>query len=580
MRLIILGVLALGCMGIMVLPKTSLEQSQKRVKDHLLIKDYVAALAELKIYLAQFPQSQELQALMVRTLSESGAGLEAFKCWKEVSAIHQELGQDFKLIEAMAWAILEQAETSSQHIVNISSMIGASLTKDAKAVHILHRYLSSTNAYLRMRAVQLSAQYGDKRLIEEIKQMLHKETVWYVRLEVIRALGKFRCEEIALLLQEMLSNKKSTLEEMGVAAEALMTWYDHLEDQELMQLLRSKRAGLRYLGCEMIAYLGYQEKAEELLLLLEDTSSEVKIAALNTLCMIGIEKRLQKLALPQVEKLLEDPSKDVAIHAARLLMFYHPEPARLAFKKWIEQDHQETRRVAAAALARSGERGRELAKELLHSTEDAFVKVNLVYGMLGSEARTTLLCQVMNEFLIHHQGLIMIDRHAHPQLRVIAPSRIRHTPEIADYPKAVDQYTRLHLLNILAMMRYPQIEDVIKKYLKEQNFGMTYSASAALIEEGAEDCLEIIQALLGDEDPLIRVQAALVLALMGGDRQAIQVLEQAYPKVEREIKIHILEALGHLGARESIPFLLTLLDDPFNVMRIIAASSIIQCIYH
>jgi HEAT repeat protein len=581
MRFFILS-LSLALCGVSLVQgaQASLEQSQKRIKDHLLIKDYTTALSELKIYLAQFPQSKELQALMVRTLAESGLGVEAFKQWNYAVQLHHEIKEDLSLIEGIAWSILDQAETSSQYIVNISSMIGASLTHDAKAVRILQRYLRSSNAYLRMIAVQLSAQYGDKVLIQEIEAMLHKESAWYVRLEVIKALGRFHCEEVTTLLKEMLANKRSTLEEMAAAAEALVIWYDDLEEQELAYLLKSKRAGLRYLACEIIAYLNCTGYSRALASLLEDTSAEVRMAALNTLSVIGMDPKTHKEVLTKVEILTQDPHSYVAITACRLLMFYHHEHSGDLLRKWIEGEDPDLRRVAAAALARSGAAGRNLAMKLLNKTHDPFVRVNLAYGMIGYEEHEKSLCLVIAEFLEHYSENIMIDVHASPLLKVIAPSQVRHTPGIAQYPTAVDQHIRLHLLNLLAMMRYPDAGESIKKYLKAQHFGLTYTASTALIEEGAEDSLQIIKALLTESDEKIRVQAALVLALLGGDIQAVEVLQEAYPHVDRELKMQILEALGHIGSRSSIPFLMKLMDDPFNVMRTIAASAIIQCIYH
>lgn len=561
-------------------PMTSLEVSQKRIKDHLLIKDYTTALSELKIYLAQFPQSKELQALMIRTLAESGLGIEAFKQWTYAAEMHQEMKEDLGLIESIAWAILEKAEYSSQQVVNVSSMIGAALTRDAKAVKILHHYLNSSNAYLRMIAVKFSMQYGDKALIEEIQSMLKKESVWYVRLEIIRTLGRLGLKEVTPLLKEMIASSRSTFEERAAATESLIMLYEGLDDKELRNLFQSKRAGLRYFGCEVVSYLNLRDKSEQVAQLLEDTSPEVRMAALNTLSIVGLDKESKEKILALVEKLTQDMQSYVAITACRLLMFYKPNIATPLLEKWVFHESADFRRMAACAISLSGHHGRDLAMKLLKTIKDPFVKANLAYGMLGLEENEQVLCKYLDEFLSLEEGKIMMDTTMNPMFKILAPSRIKHTPGMPQYPAAVDQYTRLHLLNILAMMRYPNIENSIKKYLKTQNFGLTYTASTSLIEEGAEDSIQIIRSLLSDEDQMIRVQAALVLALVGGEKQAIQVLEAAYPKVEREIKMHILEALGHIGARESIPFLIQLLEDPFNVMRIIAASSIIQCIYH
>jgi HEAT repeat protein len=559
---------------------SSLELSQKRIKDHLLIRDYQTALSELKIYLAQFPQSRELHGLMVRALAESGCGLEAFAYWKYAFSLHQEIKEDTSLIESIAWAILEKAEGSSQQIVNISSIIGAALTRDAKAVKILRNYLHCSNAYLRMIAVKLSMQYGDKTLIKDIQTMLKKETVWYVRLEIIRALGRFGLKEATPLLKEMVANPRSTLEERSVAAEALITLYEKLEDQELNNFFQSKRAGLRYLACEIVSYLNLREKSEQVSALLTDTSPDVKMGALNTLSVVGLDPSTKDKVITLVEALAQDTHSHVAMTACRLLMFYKPQIAGPLLEKWIHHENADLRRMAACAVALSGPEGRKLGLRLLSSVEDPFVKVNLAYGMLGQEQQEPLLCKHLAEFLGSYSDKIMIDTTMNPLFKVLSPSRIKHIPEMAQYPTAIDQYTRLHLLNILAMMRYPHVEESIKKYLKAQSFGMTYTASTSLIEEGAEDSIEIIRSLLSDEDQLIRVQAALVLALVGGEHNAVHVLQEAYPKMDREIKMHILEAIGHIGSKESIPFLMELFEDPFNVMRIIAASSIIQCIYH
>lgn len=78
----------------------------------------------------------------------------------------------------------------------------------------------------------------------------------------------------------------------------------------------------------------------------------------------------------------------------------------------------------------------------------------------------------------------------------------------------------------------------------------------------------------------MRKSGALVIGMLGESEKAAQVLQKAYRKVDRELKIAILDALGHMGHKESIPFLMEILDDPFNMLKVIAASSIIQCIYH
>ena len=100
-----------------------------------------------------------------------------------------------------------------------------------------------------------------------------------------------------------------------------------------------------------------------------------------------------------------------------------------------------------------------------------------------------------------------------------------------------------------------------------------------LLQEGDDQALILMRQLLTDPDEKIRVQAALILAMMGRDAAAVQTLETAYLKADREIKMYIIEALGRIGDERSISFLFTVIQDPFQVLRVVAASALIQCIY-
>ena len=174
----------------------------------------------------------------------------------------------------------------------------------------------------------------------------------------------------------------------------------------------------------------------------------------------------------------------------------------------------------------------------------------------------------------------MWDQHANPLFRSLAPSRVKHIEQVPNYPLVVDQMVRLDLLSMLSVMRYPKSQEAIKGFLQSQNWGVTGSAVVALIEEGDEEALSMVRELLGDPDQKIRVQAAFILALLGSDPEAVKVLQEAYPNVDREMKVQILEALAHIGAPESIPFLMNILKEPFQVLRVVAASALIQCLNH
>jgi HEAT repeat protein len=164
--------------------------------------------------------------------------------------------------------------------------------------------------------------------------------------------------------------------------------------------------------------------------------------------------------------------------------------------------------------------------------------------------------------------------------QVLAPSRHHHIPQVPQYPALMDQLSRLEILNFLAILQYPKAEEALKSLLTNELFGVTYAASNTLLEEGGEEALNILRHLLQEEDEKIRVQAAMVLALSGSEPEAIDALQEAYFVMDREMKINILGAIGHIGDRKSIPFLLDLLDESHQILKVVTASALIQCLYH
>ena len=83
------------------------------------------------------------------------------------------------------------------------------------------------------------------------------------------------------------------------------------------------------------------------------------------------------------------------------------------------------------------------------------------------------------------------------------------------------------------------------------------------------------------EDILARLPTWSCNGPSGVDRTTqVSSVQEAYKKVDRDMKVNILGALGHIGDKQSIPFLIDLLEEPHQILKIVAASALIQCVYH
>ena len=567
----------LAAVSLCAADNTSEETAVKRVHDHLLIRDKISAVVEAKQALELFPESKSLQTSYIKALCESGHEMEAWQQWKKNSQHFP----DRYLIEAIAWGVLQKAENSNQLPIRLNSLIGAALTHDAKAVPLLVEQLRGSNAMLRSIAVKLSASYGDAPLRDEIARLLKEEKVWYVRLEVIQSIGKLHMDELKSDLKEIIGNPKTLAEEKAAAIVSLVSMYDAIDRQELLGLAKSNRAGLRQLACEVICHLNQHGELGLVVPLLRDASPDVRLSALNAIGLMRPQQidgvSVRELITPN----LSDSSPAVAITAAWCAMLTNSKAGKEEMEKWLDHEEVEYVRQASAALASTGQLGQKLALKKMNTLTDPYARSNLAMGLIGQRVQVKQCCQILYDvFFSENQVLWMWDSSFNPLFRSLAPSRVSHIEQIPHYPVVVDQMTRLEILSILSILRFPQAQDAVKGFLQNQTWGITGAAAATLLQEGDEEDLAAVRGLLNDPDEKVRVQAGLILAIVGSDPVAVKVLQEAYPHVDREMKVHILEALAHIGDAQSIPFLMEILKEPFQILRVVAASALIQCLYH
>jgi HEAT repeat protein len=550
------------------------EEAAKRIYAHLTIRDARSAIIEARRALHYHPNSLLLQQALIRALCEEGEEIEAIEEWQKTVELFEDQKNSRALLETLAWGVLSKGEDSQQLNVRLTALMGSAFTRDVRALPLLLRELKSSNAFLRSVAARLVSSFGDAPLKRELMRLLKEEKVWYVRLDVIRSIGQLKMTEAKLFLKEIVGHSKTLIEEKAAAILALVNMCSNVDEEELVSLLKSNRAGLRQLGCEIITHLELKTYAEKVAPLLHDSSPDVRIAALNALGILGIDA-------PYALELLQDSSPEVAITAAWRAMLKGAPEGEMALKQWIEESEPKYKRLASAALAITGKRGVIPSFQLMRSSSDPYVKANLAIALIGQRQHVDFACDTLyGAFISECDEKWMWDSEMNPLFRSLSPSRIRHMDQIPHYPMVVDQMVRLDVLSILSIMRYPQALTAVKSFLQNQTWGATGSAAATLLGEGDEEALRLVRELLSDPDEKIRVQAALILALVGSDPSAVEVLQSAYSHVSRELKMHILEALGHIGDSSSIPFLVEIFKEPFQVLRVIAASALIQCLYH
>lgn len=550
----------------------------KRIHANIVVQDFAGACQEAQRGLSYFPNDKLLYEAAIKALAHAGDEKGMWDAWNRYSKLFPKEALDNNEIhEQMAWGILWKGAESPLPLIRLFALLGSFFSNDAKSIPLLKRYIQDKNAQIRSAAVQLTSHMRDAQLCDEILALLYQEKDWKVRLGIMKAIGKMKIREGHSLLFSIVADGQTTAEEKAAATAGLLYLFEEIDRKEIEALASSNRAGLRLLACEAVSHLRSQRDADQMMLLASDNNSEVRAAALHSLGLLDFPADKQPL-IQLARAKIQDRSPEVATTAAWLLTILDPKSGNEAFMPLVQHSKRDVRLQAAAAIASTGKYGVPLAKALFKTCHDQFFKMNLAIGLIHQQTDTFAACQALDQGLTMEAGRWMWKEEG--PFRVLAPSNVKQDDEIPNTPEAINQLTRLEILNILAVMRYPGAEAAIRGFLQQHKWGIAGLASALLLMEGDETSLNLIQGLLNDPDPRIRMQAALTLSLWGGKEEAIAHLEAGYLAADRETKEKILEGLGKIGSRASIPFLLQKLQESQQSLRLIAASSLLQCLYH
>ena len=291
------------------------------------------------------------------------------------------------------------------------------------------------------------------------------------------------------MLVNLLGNENKTHEEKAVAIKALVNIYEKINNAELEQLVKSSRATLRALACQIIENLDLNEQENYLFLLLQDCHPEVRMAALHSIGILGSLDRLEDRHKQICYECFQDPDPEVIIMTAWLLLPIYTEKSSEVFIKYVMDSNEEISLLAAAALSASGTKGVKLMHELFQQSPHPFVKLNLAIGLIQQGCYQQESCQCIYNSIMTHQSKWMTEKSGY--FKIIAPSKVKHDDLIPNYPEAVNQMTRLEVLNILAILKFPKAQEAIRHCLQQKTIGISGLASSLLLTEGDESAISL-----------------------------------------------------------------------------------------
>lgn len=514
--------------------------------------------------IAENPQIPQLHEAYLDALAAQGQLAPLMSAWREYRDVHEPSDQ---AIETVAWGLLRDGARSPSVMVRYYALLAAFFSRDAYGVQLVRSAYNDRQAQLRGLAAQLTAQLRDRMLVDGLLKLLRTDPDYSVRLAAMQAAGTIGIPEARGDLEALLDSPRSKLAERAVAAQALSALHDDVRVEDLKLLAQSPRRGLRLLSAYLAVQFATQSAEEALVPLLEDQVPDVRATAAAALALGPARKLLQPL--------LSDSNPTSACLAAWAVHPEQPEAALKTLEHWLQQPARSARLLAVAALAACGSSAAPQLSHLLTEHQDPYVRLNAAIGLLRLQESTARAAAELERALSELPEAWAWKRPTlfGSLLAYIAPAAGRSGQE-------TDFFVRLDVLSMLAIEERPSARLALRETLRGRRWGFAGAAAQTLLSEGEHSSPDLLRELLGDLDPHVRLQAALVLAFWGKDPEALNTLQDSYPSAERFLKERILEGLGFIGSRSAVPFLLDRLEDPHPTLRLIAASSLLTIINH
>lgn len=550
----------------------------QRIKLLFLVKDMPRALETCISAIDEFPQSLEIKKLYLQALSHSGYSSYALQIWEEIKNELTDLKEISTMQECIAWGILSTGKSSSQLAIKNLSLFSSFLTQDARVSEMLLDALHSSNAIGRALAIRLAAKYGNALLHRAIIDLLATEKVSFVRKELIEAIGVGKIVEGRESLQSILSVDGDPSEKYA-AIHSLSVLSENIQPEEIIALLQHRCASFRLLAIEIIDRLNLVDLYPLLFTTLQDPSLDVKIAGLKGIGL-HISSKWSMDQRNAVRACCSDPNPFVSMLAAWNCLLQEEDIGTNVFIEKMQSTNPSIRIFASALLSFTGFKGLPLIISTFESTKDPYIRVNLARSLISLRVLVKEASHALLDFIWETKAPIMWDTGCYIFFPMISPSNIAPSPLCYNLRAVMDGMTRLSLLNNLITIEPIVAVETARNYLYNHFWGLSGNAAAMLMETGNSYCVDLVKNLLNDSNEKIRLQAALVLAFMHQDETAAKVLEELYYTVRQEERFYILEALGQLNTKQSVPFLMKLLTEPFTGIRITAASILIQNLYH
>jgi len=548
----------------------------RRIECWLMLDQFERAWEDVTLWVDKEPESAAAKSYRVIIAAKRADYAHLSNFWREFEQLQPEPSEWEHTLEEMAWAVLYTASRSDSVQQRVMSLIGQAMTHDVRALPTLRKALYDPAPFVRSLAAKALPFCCDLEASKELEQVAEREPLPDIKAELLQALGRCGAPSSHSLLLRYIHGKEAQLQ--VAALSGLANQRGSIDSSLVMLCLKHPRVAMRSLGCQIASYLPLGVAWQQLCSMTSDPHLKARRMAWMSMQSLRLPPASFKLLRPCWDSAVKSLDASTLIQACVVGMRAWPDESLQILRDYCSSGDQWIRLQAITALSRSGPIALSALKEIARSHSDRYMRINALLALLAFRCDIAQVgTQLQQELDSLDQRVMSIDGGC---LLAIAPSEVRHHPGISNYPEAVDLMTRLRMMHVLRCAGIDPDYHTLIRWLGDARWGLSAAAAQFMLSEGNSDAVAVVQGLLSHPDEHIRLEAALVVASVGRDEAALPVLKQMLSTADPQQKERIIEAAASLGAQELLPDLMAFLVDQSPMMRVSAASAILQILYH
>ncbi len=556
------------------------KQFRDKISYNLLIRNDTEATKQAIQAVQNFPDSINIRRLYIESLSSIGSEKKLLRAWQSYSRDFPDQKYDDQVLELVAKGVLHNAELSEPYMSKYYRYAVADSFTDASSVEVLKEAFHDSNFAVREMALNAALSHGDNVLCDEIVELLKRERMPSVRCKALEVLIRIKGDDAKPLAESMLADPAlSYLDRLSLIL-ALLDGKRSMNREELEKLAKSSQAIERLIACYTFGYFGLKDNLDLLRDLVNDPIQDVRLQAITSLGHLRVDQIEGQSIYDLMQPIIEGKNSELSLLASWVCMLNNNSEQIHNFRDFFYHSNQKIRLQAASLVGYSLPNTLSLAEEFFQTHTDPYVRLNLSVLLITHRKRVQEALNQVFEFLKTPENSQFKASMPYP-METIWPVNLVDSFErqVSGMPSInQSEVVQFCLLNLLAIVEDPRANVAISNFLETHHSSAALASMPQFIRAGSAPLLELICSFFDHPDLTKRIQAAALVAMLKKEEKALQILYDAYPLVDRSLKEMIVSIIGQIGSKDSIPFLMDAIYEPSQSMRILASSSLMQCI--